>query len=62
LPTVKFIAHLSNQQVCDPILPLEILMTLLKKPTDDSVEVAVVFIKECGLKLEEVAPSGFKSK
>jgi pre-mRNA-splicing factor CWC22 len=60
LPTVKFIAHLTNQQVVDPLLPLQILLTLLHKPSDDSVEVATVFIKECGLKLEELAPQGFK--
>ena len=35
---------------------LEILTLLLENPTDDSVEVAVGFIKEIGLKLSEVAP------
>ncbi len=27
-------------------------------PTDDSVEVAIGFLKECGAKLTEVAPKG----
>ena len=44
-----------NQQVCHEILALEILTLLLENPTDDSVEVAVGFIKEIGLKLSEVS-------
>ena len=31
---------------------------LLENPTDDSVEVAIGFLKECGLKLSQVAPKG----
>ena len=31
---------------------------LLENPTDDSAEVAVAFLKECGLKLTEVTPRG----
>ena len=37
---------------------MEILTLLLENPTDDSVEVAIGFLKECGLKLSEVAPKG----
>ena len=43
-------AHLVNQQVVHEIMALEILTLLLENPTDDSVEVAVGFIKEIGLK------------
>jgi pre-mRNA-splicing factor CWC22 len=43
---IKFIAHLANQQVVHELLPLEILLLLLESPSDDSVEVAVDFVKE----------------
>jgi pre-mRNA-splicing factor CWC22 len=39
-------------------LALEILTLLLENATDDSVEVAVGFLKECGQKLGEVSPRG----
>lgn len=40
------------------VLCLEMLTLLLERPTDDSVEVAIAFLKECGLKLTEVSPRG----
>lgn len=40
------------------VLCLEMLTLLLERPTDDSVEVAISFLKECGLKLTEVSPRG----
>ena len=40
------------------LLALEILTLLLENATDDSVEVAVGFLKECGQKLGEVSPRG----
>jgi len=55
---VKFIAHLVNQQVLHELVALELLTLLLEDPTDDSVEVAIGFLKECGLKLTEVSPRG----
>ncbi|KAK0180549.1 hypothetical protein PV327_002917 [Microctonus hyperodae] len=36
-------------------LVLELLMLLVETPTDDSVEVAITFFKECGMKLTEVS-------
>ncbi|GMT13164.1 hypothetical protein PFISCL1PPCAC_4461, partial [Pristionchus fissidentatus] len=57
----KFIAHLINQQVTHEILGLEIAILMLDKPTDDSVEVAIAFIKECGMKLQQVAPRALAS-
>ena len=39
-------------------MALEILTLLLENATDDSVEVAVGFLKECGQKLGEVSPRG----
>ena len=88
LSTVRFIAHLVNQQVLKPfhcsyiivctcilvnpfnlffffsfkvlheLLSLEILTLLLEDPTNDSVEVAIGFLKECGLKLTDLSPTG----
>lgn len=37
---------------------MEMLTLLLERPTDDSVEVSIAFLKECGLKLTEVSPRG----
>ena len=56
LNACRFVAHLVNLQVVHEIMALEILTLLLENPTDDSVEVAVGFIKEVGLKLSEVSP------
>ncbi|XP_030069484.1 pre-mRNA-splicing factor CWC22 homolog [Microcaecilia unicolor] len=58
LTASKFIAHLMNQNVAHEVLALEMLTLLLERPTDDSVEVAVGFLKECGLKLTQVTPRG----
>ncbi|KAH1243005.1 Pre-mRNA-splicing factor CWC22 [Glycine max] len=54
LAAVKFAAHLVNQQVANEIIALE----LLTKPTDDSVEVAVGFVTECGSILQDLSPKG----
>jgi pre-mRNA-splicing factor CWC22 len=45
-------------QVAHEVLSLEILTLLLERPSDDSVEVAINFLKECGQKLTEVSPRG----
>ncbi|CAL0300776.1 unnamed protein product [Lupinus luteus] len=58
LAAVKFIAHLVNQQVAHEIIALELLTVLLEKPTDDSVEVAVGFVTECGSILQDLSPKG----
>ncbi|CAD6908089.1 unnamed protein product [Tilletia controversa] len=54
--TILFIAHLVNQRVLHEILALEVLLLLLEKPTDDSVELAVGFMREAGAFLAEEAP------
>uniref|UniRef100_A0A1B0C9A9 MI domain-containing protein n=1 Tax=Lutzomyia longipalpis TaxID=7200 RepID=A0A1B0C9A9_LUTLO len=54
----RFLAHLVNQRVAHEILALEILTLLVESPTDDSVEVAIAFLKECGQKLTEVTAKG----
>ncbi|RWR74683.1 pre-mRNA-splicing factor CWC22 [Cinnamomum micranthum f. kanehirae] len=58
LAATKFIAHLVNQQVAHEIISLELLTVLLENPTDDSVEVAVGFVKECGSLLQDLSPQG----
>ena len=47
-----------NQQVAHEIIALELLALLLENPTDDSVEVAVGFVKECGSILQDLSPKG----
>ncbi|KAF1815778.1 MIF4G-domain-containing protein [Eremomyces bilateralis CBS 781.70] len=54
LSSSTFLAHLVNQQVVHEILAAEILMLLLQKPTDDSVEIAVGLAREVGHHLEEM--------
>ncbi|RVE58330.1 hypothetical protein OJAV_G00208280 [Oryzias javanicus] len=61
LTASKFVAHLINQNVAHEVLSLEMLTLLLERPTDDSVEVAISFLKECGLKLTEVSPRGINA-
>uniref|UniRef100_A0A803MW77 MI domain-containing protein n=1 Tax=Chenopodium quinoa TaxID=63459 RepID=A0A803MW77_CHEQI len=58
MAAVKFIAHLVNQQVAHELVALELLTILLEQPTDDSVEVAVDFVKECGSILQDLCPKG----
>src|SRR5689334_19995518 len=48
LAAAKFVGHLVNQQVAHEVLALEILTLLLEHPTEDSVEVAIAFLKEVG--------------
>lgn len=61
LSSSKFIAHLVNQKVVHEILALEILTLLVETPSDDSVEVAIAFLKECGMKLTEVSSKGISA-
>uniref|UniRef100_A0A2R8MFM7 Pre-mRNA-splicing factor CWC22 homolog n=1 Tax=Callithrix jacchus TaxID=9483 RepID=A0A2R8MFM7_CALJA len=61
LTASKFVAHLINQNVAHEVLCLEVLTLLLEIPTDDSVEVAIGFLKECDLKLTQVSPRGINA-
>lgn len=61
IAAANFVAHLVNQRVAHEILALEILTLLVESPTDDSVEVAIAFLKECGQKLSEVSPKGINA-
>lgn len=58
MTSTRFIAHLINQQFAHEVIGLELLTLLLENPTDDAVEVAIGFMKECGAKLTELTPKG----
>jgi pre-mRNA-splicing factor CWC22 len=58
---MSFIAHLVNQQVAHEVVALEILVLLLERPSDDSVEIAVGFMREVGAFLAESAPKANNS-
>ena len=61
LNSTRFIAHLVNQEVAHEVIALELLTLLLENTTNDSVEVAVGFLKESGMKLSDVSPRGIHS-
>lgn len=54
LSSTTFIAHLCNQQVVHETLAAEMLLLLLNKPSDDSVEISVGLTREVGQHLEEM--------
>ena len=54
--TVFYVCLFSFQ--AHEVLALEVLTLLLETPTDDSVEIAVGFLKESGQKLTDVTPRG----
>ena len=45
-----------NQQVAHELIALQILVLLLERPTDDSIEIAVTFMREVGAFLAENSP------
>ncbi|KAI1816052.1 hypothetical protein GGS20DRAFT_268609 [Poronia punctata] len=55
--STTFLAHLVNQQVVHEMIVAQILLLLLQKPTDDSVEIAVGLTKAVGQHLEDMSPS-----
>ncbi|KAG0146511.1 hypothetical protein CROQUDRAFT_518521 [Cronartium quercuum f. sp. fusiforme G11] len=61
IATTLFIAQLVNQQVAHYLLAFEMIILLLEKPTDDSVEIAVGFTKQVGAFLSEVEPKANNS-
>lgn len=50
-----------NQGVVHELIALEILFLLLERPTDDSIEIAVGFMREVGAYLQEHSPKGNSS-
>lgn len=57
IASIRFIAHLFNQSVVDALLPLEIMNVLMVRPTDDSIELLVMFMNECGSLLQQSEPA-----
>ncbi|OAL56563.1 MIF4G-domain-containing protein [Pyrenochaeta sp. DS3sAY3a] len=57
LSSTMFLSHLVNTQVVHEILIAEILLLLLNKPSDDSVEIAVAIMKEVGEFLDDMNAS-----
>jgi len=58
LAVVRFLAALVQQRVVHELIALELLTLLLGTPTEDSVELAVEFVREAGATLGELAPGG----
>jgi len=56
LSTTPFIAHLVNQGIAHELIAHQILVLLLERPTDDSIEIAVGFTREVGAFLQENSP------
>lgn len=54
----RFIAHATNQNILHELVALQLLTLLLENPTDDSVEIAIEFVKECGAALTQITPQG----
>ncbi|KAJ7149061.1 MIF4G-domain-containing protein, partial [Mycena crocata] len=54
--TTTFIGHLVNQAVAHEIIALQIIVLLIERPTDDSIEIAVGFMREVGAFLAENSP------
>ena len=54
ISATTFLAHLCNQQVVKEDLIAQMLLLLLNKPSDDSVEIAVGLTREVGQHLEEM--------
>jgi pre-mRNA-splicing factor CWC22 len=57
LSSTMFLSHLVNTQVVHEVLIAEILLLLLNKPSDDSVEIAVGIMKEVGAFLDDMNPA-----
>lgn len=57
MASTMFLSHLANTQVVHEVLMAEILLLLLNKPSDDSVEIAVGIMKEVGAFLDEMNPA-----
>jgi pre-mRNA-splicing factor CWC22 len=58
LACLTFIAHLVNQKVAHEVLAFELILLLLEEPTNDTVELATHFVKECGATLQDESSSG----
>ena len=58
LANARFLAHLVNQEVAHEVIALQLIILLLENATNDSVEIAISFIRECGSKITALCPAG----
>ena len=56
LAVTMFLGHLVNHRVAHEIVVLELMMLLLERPTNDSVEIAVGLMREVGNFLIKISP------
>ncbi|GFU01499.1 pre-mRNA-splicing factor CWC22 homolog [Nephila pilipes] len=61
MTAARFLAHLLNQEVAHEVLILEMVTHLLENPTEDSVEISIAILKECGKKLSQLTPRGMRA-
>lgn len=59
--TLMFLAQLINQKVVHELTALQICLFLIERFTDDSIEVCISFIFECGEFLLENSPQGLNA-
>lgn len=59
--TLMFLAQLINQKVVHELTALQICLFLIEKLTDDSIEICIDFILECGGFLLENSPQGLNT-
>lgn len=59
--TLLFLAQLINQKVVHELIALQICLFLIEKLTDDSIEICIDFIFECGQFLLENTPQGLNT-
>lgn len=59
--SLLFLANLVNQRVLHDICILQILMLLLERPTDDSIEIAIKLIESSGKILSLQSPKPFNA-
>lgn len=58
--TARFVAQLFNQHVVTDLLILQFLSTCMLDPSDGSVELAVVTLRECSVLLAEKSPKALE--
>ncbi|KAJ1614926.1 NIC+MI domains containing protein [Cryptosporidium canis] len=59
--TLIFMAQLVNHKVVHELTALQVCLFLIEKFTDDSIEVCISFIRECGEFLLENSPQGLNT-
>lgn len=55
---IRFFAHLINQRVINELLGLQLVVFFLEEITDDSIQLACLFLQEAGKKMTIICPNG----